>query len=48
MHVFANNIVLVNGTREGIYIKLDKWRETLDSIGSRISRRKYNMWNTTV
>ncbi|GMP67085.1 hypothetical protein CsSME_00027194 [Camellia sinensis var. sinensis] len=38
--LFADNIVLVNETKEGVNIKLEIWRKTLESKGFRISRTK--------
>ena len=38
--LFANDIVLVDKTRERKGFKLDRWRETLDYKEFRISRMK--------
>ncbi|GMP92153.1 hypothetical protein CsSME_00042498 [Camellia sinensis var. sinensis] len=38
--LFADNIVLVDETREGVNTKLKTWREALESKGFRISRTK--------
>ncbi|WP_375619007.1 hypothetical protein, partial [Bartonella sp. AC134YNZD] len=38
--LFANNIVLVDDTKEGVNAKLELWREALESRGFRISRTK--------
>ena len=36
--LFADDIVLVDETREGVNRKLERWRHTLESSGFRISR----------
>ena len=38
--LFANDIVLMDKTREGVNAKLERWREELESKGFRISRVK--------
>jgi len=38
--LFANDIVLINETRDGLKDKLEKWRNTLESRGFRLSRLK--------
>ena len=38
--LFADDIVLVDETRTGINIKLELWRQTLESRGFRLSRAK--------
>jgi len=38
--LFADDIVLVDETREGVNRKLERWRHTLESSGFRISRLK--------
>jgi hypothetical protein len=36
--LFANDVVLVDESREGVNRKLELWRQTLESEGFRISR----------
>ncbi|KAM1184492.1 hypothetical protein ACFX2G_014201 [Malus domestica] len=38
--LFANNIVLIDETQEGVNAKLNLWREVLESKGSHLSRSK--------
>jgi len=38
--LFANDIVLINETREGVITKLERWRNTLEAKGFRLSRSK--------
>ena len=38
--LFADDIVLIDETREGVDDKLERWRHTLESRGFRISRSK--------
>ena len=38
--LFANDILLVDKTREGVQQKLELWRSTLESKGFRVSRSK--------
>jgi hypothetical protein len=38
--LFADDVVLVDENREGVNIKLELWRQTLESKGFRISRTK--------
>jgi hypothetical protein len=38
--LFADNVVLVDASREGVNRKLELWRRTLESKGFRISRTK--------
>jgi hypothetical protein len=38
--LFADDVVLVDGSREGVNRKLELWRQTLESKGFRISRTK--------
>ena len=38
--LFADDIMLVDETREGVNTKLEIWRKTLESKGFRISRTK--------
>ena len=37
---FADDIVLIDETREGVNVKLERWRHSLESRGFRISRSK--------
>lgn len=37
---FANDIALVDETRHGVSIKLEIWRDGLESTGFRLSRSK--------
>ena len=38
--LFADDIVLVDETRVGVNVKLELWRQTLESRGFRLSRAK--------
>ena len=38
--LFADNIVLINETREGVITKLEQWRDTLEAKGFKLSRSK--------
>ena len=38
--LFADDVVLVDESREGVNRKLELWRQTLESKGFRISRTK--------
>ena len=38
--LFVDGIVLVDETKEGVNIKLDLWRNNLESKGFKLSRRK--------
>ncbi len=38
--MFADDIVLIDETREGVYRKLELWRSTLESKGFKLSRTK--------
>ena len=38
--LFADDIVLIDETREGVKGKLERWRHTLESRGFRVSRSK--------
>ena len=38
--LFADDIILINETRKGVNDKLERWRYTLESRGSRVSRSK--------
>ncbi|KAL3518872.1 hypothetical protein ACH5RR_021461 [Cinchona calisaya] len=38
--LFADDIVLVDGTKDGVNAKLEVWRETLEAKGFRINRSK--------
>jgi len=38
--LFADNIVLIDETREGVHTKLEWWRYTLEAKGLRLSRSK--------
>ena len=44
--LFADDILLVDKTREGVQEKLELWRSTLESKGFRLSRSKteYIKW----
>ena len=36
--LFAEDIVLIDETRDGVNTKLERWRDTLDAKGFRLSR----------
>ena len=38
--LFADNIMLVDESRYGVNVKLEKWKEPFKSKGSKISRTK--------
>ena len=38
--LFADDIVLIDESREGVNIKLERWRDTLEAKGFRLSRSK--------
>ena len=38
--LFVDNIVLIDETREGVNTKLERWRDTLEAKGFRLSRSK--------
>ena len=38
--LFANGIVLIDETKEGVNTKLELWRQTLEARGFRLSRSK--------
>jgi len=38
--LFADNIVLIDESRQGVNDKLERWRNTLESKGFRVSRSK--------
>ena len=38
--LFADDIILVNQTRAGVNVKLELWRQSLESRGFRLSRAK--------
>jgi len=38
--LFADDIVLIDETREGVNVKLERWRDTLEAKGFRLSRSK--------
>ena len=40
MHLFADDVVLVDESRAGVKRKLELWRRTLESKGFRLSRTK--------
>jgi hypothetical protein len=43
--LFADDVVLVHESREGVNMKLELWRQTLESKGFRLSRTKTEyMW----
>ena len=43
--LFADDTVLVDLTREGVQLKLERWREALEDRGLKISRTKTEyMW----
>jgi len=39
--LFADDIVLIDETRQGVNDKLERWRHTLESRGFRVSRTEY-------
>ena len=38
--VFADDIILIDGTRQGVNDRLESWRHTLEVRGFRLSRSK--------
>ena len=40
MYTFCYDIVLINETRAGVNAKLELWKQTLESLGFRLSRTK--------
>ena len=38
--LFADDIVLIDETREGVNAKLERWKHALESTGFRVSRSK--------
>ena len=38
--LFADDIVLIDETRQGVNVKLERWRHSLESRGFRVSRSK--------
>ena len=38
--LFADDIVLIDESREGVNTKLERWRDTLEAKGFRLSRSK--------
>jgi len=38
--LFADDIDLIDETRDGLNYKLEKWRQTSESMGFRLSRSK--------
>jgi len=38
--LFADDIVLIDESREGVNTKLERWRDTLEGKGFRLSRSK--------
>ena len=38
--LFADDIVLIDEIREGVNTKLERWRDTLEAKGFRLSRSK--------
>ena len=38
--LFANDIVLIDETKEGVNTKLEQWRDTLEAKGFRLSTSK--------
>jgi len=38
--LFADDIVLIDESREGVNIKLERWRDTLEAKGFRLSKSK--------
>jgi len=38
--LFADDIVLIDETRDGVNTKLERWRDTLEAKGFRLSRSK--------
>jgi len=43
--LFADNIVMIDETCNGVNAKLEVWRQTLEAIGFRLSKTKQNMWS---
>ena len=38
--LFADNIVLIDESREGVNTKLERWKDTLETKGFRLSKSK--------
>ena len=38
--LFADDIILIDETRDGVNTKLEQWRDTLEAKGFRLSRSK--------
>ena len=38
--LFANDIILIDESKEGVNTKLERWRDTLEVKGFRLSRSK--------
>ena len=46
--LFADDIVLVDETKEGVKTKLELWRNNLEFKEFKLSRRKQNIWNVNL
>ena len=44
----ANDIVLVDEIRSGVYAKLEIWRDTIESKGFQLVGIKQSTWNVSV
>ena len=44
--LFADNIILIDESREGVNAKLELWRSTLESQGFKLRRSKLNTYTT--
>ena len=45
--LFADDVVLVDESRAGVNMKLELWRQTLESKGFRLSRTKTEYMSVT-
>ena len=45
--IFTNDILLIDESREGVNTKLERWRDTLEAKGFRLSRSKMEYLHCT-
>ena len=46
--LFGDDVVLIDETRRGVNVKLEVWRQTLESKGFRLSRSKTRVFGMQV